>query len=186
MQIAALVLAAALAAALVSCTSAPPPADAPPPPCDLVSCAAGMALECCPPMTPRRTLVIPALGWAPAVNWTPGPGCMRSQGSGRFVIPVVALEGDRLTSLGASILGNGMVDVNVAALYAGISAEGTGLGAPLGEIAVVDAISRWTEYTADLADVPAAATGARWIEIAADQVGACIGAVRLTYDHPGF
>lgn len=185
MQLAALVL----AAALVSCTSAPPPADAPPLPCDLVSCAAGMALECCPPMAPRRTLVIPALGWAPAVNWTPDTGCMRSQGSGRLVIPVVAQEGERLIAMGASIIGNGAADVSVAAFYAGLMLDDTSSMPSLatiaaGTIAVDDAPSRWLDYTTPIDETPMSASVARWIVIAANQAGACVGAVRLTFDHP--
>lgn len=185
--------AAALVLSVAACPSSPPAGPTvPDAPCDLVSCAAGMALECCPPLAPQpvpRSLLVQAVsgeviaGWAPDWQGFSGPpgGCMRSTGAGRFVLLPQIHEGDRLLSMTVTMAGNLSADVAVNAMHL---KHASGVLVRIGEMAAPNVSDAWSDYVVDLVDTAAVGGSSFWIEVDSDQPGACIGAVRLTYDHP--
>lgn len=188
--------AAALVLAVTACPSSPPATTVPDaPPCDLESCAAGMALECCPPLAPpvstQRTAVISSLhgairdGWA--IDWSgfagTATGCMHSSGfGGRFALAVPLVEGDRMLSLTLAMIGNGSADVTVTS--AAVAPNGDRFLGTVGSLTQPNAPPAWVDYTIDLTDTVIAGGNSHWFEFGADQPGLCIGALRLTYDHP--
>lgn len=173
---------------LTSCTGTPaaaPPPDAPT--CDVVSCGAGAALECC---TTLRTAVRSALdgvvssGWAPDFGGFGGAsrGCLRATDfGGRFVLPVELEHGDRMMAMSIEVAGDASSDLDVAALSFETLAETISV---LGKRSITNAASGWHIYALDLDDTTVGDGAWQWIEVAADQPGACVGPVRLTYDRP--
>lgn len=182
--------------ALAACTTAPAaskPPDAPPP-CDLVSCAGGAALECCPPLAPpastQRTAIVQSIAGINQANWWPdfsgisnsSKGCMRSLQAGRFALPMPLVEGDRLLSLTVAMVGDDSVTVAIDPLSA--RPDGSLVVGVLGSIFAPSVSSTWRDYTVDLVDTTVTGGASYWFEVAANKSGACVGAFRLTYDHP--
>ena len=181
--------------ALVSCTTAPA-ATKPPdgPPCDLVSCAAGAALECCPTAAPQpsttRTAIVQSIAGVNQANWWPdfsgvgnsSRGCMRSLQAGRFALPMPLVEGDRLLSLTVSAIGDDTANLSIESLSA--APDGSLTLGTVGSRFIPGVRSTWTDYTIDLADTVVTGGTAHWFEASADRSGICVGAFRLTYDHP--
>jgi hypothetical protein len=124
-------------------------------------------------------------GWV--ADWS-GPagvsrGCMRSYAAGRYALEMPLEEGDRMLSMMVSATGNASADLEVWMN----SAAPTGPQPPAVSVLVAPNISgpNATDIMIELPDTTVTAGAAHWFEFTADQGGLCVGAVRLTYDHPG-
>ncbi|HET9063691.1 MAG TPA: hypothetical protein VFO62_10420 [Candidatus Binatia bacterium] len=180
-----------LAACTTSTASKPPDAA----PCDLVSCAAGAAFDCCPAAAPTpsttRTKIVQSIAGVNQANWWPdfsgvggsSRGCMHSLQAGRFALPMPLEEGDRLLSLTVAMIGDDSVTVAIDPLSA--RPDGSIVVGVIGSIFAPSVSSTWRDYTVDLVDTTVTAGASYWFEVAANKSGACVGAFRLTYDHPG-
>lgn len=142
------------------------------------------------PASTQRTAVVQSIAGVNQANWWPdfsgisssSKGCMRSLQAGRFAMPLPLVEGDRLLSLTVAVLGDGFVDVYIDPFSA--KPDGSLTVGVLGSIAVQNAPPTWTDYTVDLVDTTVGPGASHWFEVAASSSGACVGAFRLTYDHP--
>jgi hypothetical protein len=168
-----LALAAAVALALTSCGNTPPgPVDAP---CDLVSCEAGAAFECCPAIVD---------GWVPDFGAASGlsRNCLRSTGfGGRFALPIPVDHGERMLALTATINGDDSSEIDIIAAGFVTSVDLINI---IGARTILNTPAGWHRYPIDLTDTIAGDEAAHWIEVVADQPGVCVGAFRLTYDRP--
>jgi hypothetical protein len=186
-----LALAAAVALALTSCGNTPPgPVDAP---CDLVSCEAGAAFECCPlapPPPPAHTRIVSPLVAAIVDGWVPDFGaasglsrnCLRSTGfGGRFALPIPVDHGERMLALTATINGDDSSEIDIIAAGFVTSVDLINI---IGARTILNTPAGWHRYPIDLTDTIAGDEAAHWIEVVADQPGVCVGAFRLTYDRP--
>jgi hypothetical protein len=137
------------------------------------------------------TIVIPSIAGVVSVGWAPNwsgfagtnTGCMRSSGMGRFAVAPALTEGDRMLSLTAAMIGNLSADVTITSVA--VAPNGDRFLGTVGSLSVPNVPGFWSDFTIDLADTLIAGGNVHWFEFDADQAGACVGAVRLTYDHPG-
>lgn len=181
--------------ALISCTatapaSVPVPVDASQ--CDLTSCAAGMSLVCCElaPLPPKQVKVVGSLGGVIKLGWAPdfggfagtSRGCMQSTGPGRFALEMPLNEGDRMLSLTVALIGNFAADVDINSLS--VAPNGALTLGTVGTLTVTNVPNSWFDYPINLVDTFVSGGVSHWFEFGVDQAGACVGAVRLTYDHP--
>lgn len=177
---------------LVACSNSAPAGPADAPPCDLVSCAAGAAFECCPAAPTPRVMVVSPLGAVTAGGWTPdlgdptnpaipGRGCMRATGAGRFALPLQLEHGDRMLALAVTIDGDASSDLEIAAVEFSPDVETVSV---LGSLTILNAADGWRSYDIGLIDTVVDGEGWHWVEVATDQPGACVGPFRLTFERP--
>jgi hypothetical protein len=137
------------------------------------------------------TAVIPSVdgvvggGWAPDFGGFAGTsvGCMRSFGSGHFVVTPALEEGDQMLSLVVAIAGNLSADLTLTS--AAVAPNGDRFLGTVGSLDVPNVSTGFHDYVIDLTDTIVIDGMLHWFEFTADQGGLCVGAVRLTYDHPG-
>jgi hypothetical protein len=164
--------------ALCSCDAAPAATIAPP-----VKDAAAAPAE-------PDTIVIPSITGPVATGWVPdfsgfagtSTGCMRSTGAGRFVVGPALAEGDTLLSLVVAMAGNLSADVTITSLA--VAPNGDRFLGTVGSLDVPNVATGFHDYPIDLVDTLIVDGVSHWFEFGADQPGACVGAVRLTYQ-PG-
>jgi hypothetical protein len=138
-----------------------------------------------------RVMVIGALGGVVNAGWVAdwsgvagaSRGCMRSYAAGRYALEMPLEEGDRFLSMLVAASGTFSADLEVWMN----SAAPTGPQPPAVSVLVAPNIPgpTATDIMVDLPDTLVTAGAAHWFEFTADQGGLCVGAVRLTYDHPG-
>jgi hypothetical protein len=139
----------------------------------------------------QRVMIIGALGGVVNAGWVAdwsGPagvsrGCMRSYAAGRYALEMPLEEGDRFLSMSISASGTDSADLEVWMA----SALPSGAQPPPVSVLIVPNMPGpgVLDLPIDLPDTTVAPGAAHWLEFTADQGGLCVGAVRLTYDHPG-
>jgi hypothetical protein len=163
-----------------ACTATPSATAAPP----------DQAVAPPPAPKPPATEVISAIGGVVHTNWTPdfngftgtSDGCMLSYGAGRFAVLPTLVEGDRMLSMTIAMAGNRSADLAIRSVS--IAPNGGSVPGPLAPVSVFNVPDLWHDVPFDLVDTIVEGGAVHWFELAADQAGLCIGAVRLTYDHP--
>lgn len=76
--------------------------------------------------------------------------------------------------------GNLSADVDITSLA--VAPNGDRFLGTLGSLTQPNVPPAWTDYPIDLVDTTVAGGVSHWFEFGTDQPGACVGAVRLTYE----